>query len=375
MSTKKLKIMLAGGGTGGHVFPAIAIADAIRKQHPDAEFLFVGAEGKMEMERVPQAGYSIVGLNIVGFQRGFSFSSLIKNIKFPFKLYQSSVKAKKIVEDFNPDVVIGTGGYASGPIMRAAQRKGVPTLIQEQNSYPGVTNRLLAKGAQKICVAYDKMEQWFPSEKLVFTGNPVRQDILDLQNKRLSGIEHFGLDASKKTIFITGGSLGARTLNTALKEGLSKIDSETLSGIQFLWQCGRFYFEQDRNSTAAGLPNVKILPFVDRVDLAYAAADVVIARAGALTISELCLVGKPAVLVPSPNVAEDHQTKNAQALSQIGAARCIKDVEAVEKMLPEALMILQNEALSFSLSENIRPLGKPNAAKAIADEVLAIAKA
>ncbi len=372
MKTGPLRIMLTGGGTGGHVFPAIAIADAIKQQRPDTQFLFVGAESKMEMERVPQSGYEIIGLSIVGFQRGLSWTSLKRNLKFPFKLYQSTQKAKRIVKDFVPDIVIGTGGYASGPVMRVAQQLGVPTLIQEQNSFPGVTNRLLSKNATKICVAYDQMGQWFPADKLEYTGNPVRQDILDLSNKRAAGIEHFQLNSGKKTIFITGGSLGAKTLNTALKEGLLKLNEDERSRFQFLWQCGKVYYEQDKTSGAALLPNVKILPFVDRVDLAYAAADVVVARAGALTISELCLIGKPAVLVPSPNVAEDHQSKNALALSQIGAARCVKDSEAIEKMLPEAFMILDNEALSFSLSENIRPLGKPDAARAIADVVLYI---
>ncbi|HNM24576.1 MAG TPA: undecaprenyldiphospho-muramoylpentapeptide beta-N-acetylglucosaminyltransferase [Saprospiraceae bacterium] len=366
-TTQQPRILLTGGGTGGHVFPAIAIADALRKMYPQAEFLFVGANGRMEMERVPQAGYRIEGLNIAGFQRGFSLRSLGKNLSFPFKLLSSSRKAKRIVRSFRPDVVIGTGGYASGPVMRASQSLGIPTLIQEQNSYPGVTNRLLAKRAGAVCVAYDGMEQWFPADKVVFTGNPVRQDIVDLNGKHDAGLSHFGLQKGLKTILITGGSLGARTLNEAMTEAAGLLAD---SPVQVLWQCGRFYIGQYEHSDTAQLPNVHILPFIDRVDLAYAASDVIIARAGALTISELCLVGKPAVLVPSPNVAEDHQTKNALSLVEKGAARLIRDVDAVEKMIPEALLVLQNEAMAFSLSESIRPLGRPNAAETIALEAL-----
>jgi UDP-N-acetylglucosamine--N-acetylmuramyl-(pentapeptide) pyrophosphoryl-undecaprenol N-acetylglucosamine transferase len=364
-----IKILLTGGGTGGHVFPAIAIADAIRAIRPDAEFLFVGAMGKMEMERVPQAGYRIEGLNIAGFQRGLSWNSLSRNLSFPFKLLSSALRAKRIVRQFAPQAVIGTGGYASGPVMRAAQRLGIPTIIQEQNSYPGVTNKILARHASRICVAYEGMEQWFPTDKIVHTGNPVRQDIADLSGKRSEAYRHFGLDPAKQTLFLTGGSLGARTLNTSVKESVALLQRDDL---QVLWQCGRFYYEQDALSAAAQLPNVRILPFVDRVDLAYAAADIIAARAGALTISELCLVGKPAVLVPSPNVAEDHQTKNALALTQIGAARLIRDAEAIEKLIPEALMVLDNDALSFSLGESIRSLGKPKAAVTIAQETLKI---
>lgn len=366
-NNRQLRILLTGGGTGGHVFPAIAIADTLRRMHPEAEFLFVGANGRMEMERVPQAGYRIEGLNIAGFQRGFSLRSIGRNLSFPFKLLGSARKAKRIVRQFQPDVVIGTGGYASGPVMRAAQSLGIPTLIQEQNSFPGVTNRLLAKRAGSVCVAYDGMDHWFPADKIVFTGNPVRQDILDLGGKHAEGLAHFGLEANKKTILVTGGSLGARTLNEAMAEAADVLAE---GSVQVLWQCGRFYVKQYENCATANLPNVHILPFIDRVDLAYAAADVIIARAGALTISELCLVGKPAILVPSPNVAEDHQTKNALSLVEKGAARLVRDADAVEKMVPEALLVLQNEALGFSLSESIRPLGKPKAAETIALEAL-----
>jgi UDP-N-acetylglucosamine--N-acetylmuramyl-(pentapeptide) pyrophosphoryl-undecaprenol N-acetylglucosamine transferase len=365
---KPIKVLLTGGGTGGHVFPAIAIADALRMMCPQAEFLFVGADGKMEMDRVPQAGYRIVGLPIAGFQRGLSWTSLRRNLSFPFKLIRSSMQAKKIVREFAPDVVIGTGGYASGPVMQAAQRMDIPTVIQEQNSYPGVTNRLLAKQAARVCVAYDGMQEWFAAEKTVFTGNPVRSDIVSLADKRAEAIRHFGLDPNKKTIFITGGSLGAKTLNEALKAA-SPADLEDLN---VLWQCGRFYHDTYKQIETAALPNVQLMAFVDRVDLAYAASDVIVARAGALTISELCIIGKPAILVPSPNVAEDHQTKNALALTMINAARLVRDAEAKEKLISEVRLILQNEALAFTLSENIRPLGRPDAAKAIAREVLGL---
>lgn len=367
---KQLRILITGGGTGGHVFPAIAIADAIKRMQPDAEFLFVGAKGKMEMERVPQAGYPIEGLNIAGFQRGFSLDSLRRNLTFPFKLASSTLRAKRIVRQFMPDVVVGTGGYASGPVMRAAQRMGIPTVIQEQNSYAGVTNRLLAKNASRICVAYDQMEQYFPAEKIVFTGNPVRQDILDLDNKHAQGLQHYGLSPDKKTIAVIGGSLGARTLNRALADNTALFANRP--DVQVLWQCGRFYESEYSNSDTARLPNVQIRAFIDRMDLLYAAADLIISRAGALSISELCLVGKPVILVPSPNVAEDHQTKNALALVEKSAARLVRDAEAVEKMIPEALMLLEKEALMFSLGENIRHLGRPKAADNIATVVLGL---
>ncbi|MCE7926476.1 MAG: undecaprenyldiphospho-muramoylpentapeptide beta-N-acetylglucosaminyltransferase [Haliscomenobacteraceae bacterium CHB4] len=367
-NNKQLRILITGGGTGGHVFPAIAIADAIKKLRPDTEFLFVGANGKMEMDRVPQAGYAIEGLNIAGFQRSASW----KNLSFPFKLVSSLWKARKIIRRFQPDVVVGTGGYASGPVMRAAQGAGIPTLIQEQNSYAGVTNKILGKRASKICVAYDHMEQFFLAEKIVFSGNPVRSDILNLEGKHQEGIKHYGLNPRKKTIAVIGGSMGARTLNEAMRDNAKFF--EKYEGVQALWQCGKFYEYEFTECDTAKLENVQLLPFIDRMDLLFAAADVVISRAGALTISELCLVGKPVVLVPSPNVAEDHQTKNALALVEKGAARLVRDAEAKEKMLQEALLILENEALAFSLSESIRQLGRPNAAEAIAREVIKLAE-
>lgn len=370
--SQPLRILVTGGGTGGHVFPAIAIADAIKRQQPDAEFLFVGAHGKMEMERVPKAGYPIEGLNIAGFQRGFSLESLRRNLSFPFKLISSAVRARLLVSQFAPHVVIGTGGYASGPVMRAAQQAGIPTLIQEQNSYAGVTNRLLAKKAARICVAYDGMEQYFPAEKIIFTGNPVRQDLLEVQQKQAEGLAYYGLSPQKKTIAIIGGSLGARTLNRAMTENTTLLQEHP--EIQVLWQCGRFYEAEYQSSAAAQLPNVVLRPFIDRMDLLYAAADLVISRAGALSISELCLVGKPVVLVPSPNVAEDHQTKNAMALVDKGAARLVRDAEAIQQMLPEALKVLQNNTLAFNLGEGIHQLGRPKAADAIAMVAIELAE-
>jgi len=364
MNDQKLKILVTGGGTGGHVFPAIAIADAIKKLRPDTEFLFVGATGKMEMERVPKAGYEIVGLNIAGFQRSMS----LKNLSFPIKLLRSLYKARSIVRKFQPDVVIGTGGYASGPVMRAAQKAGIPTVIQEQNSYAGVTNKILGKKAAKVCVAYDHMEHFFPQDKIVFTGNPVRSDILNLEGKREEALKYYGLDPEKKTIVVIGGSLGARTLNNAMRDNVEFF--EKYDGIQAIWQCGKFYEYEYTAMETAKLPNVQCMAFIDRMDLLYAAADVLISRAGALSISELCLVGKPAILVPSPNVAEDHQTKNALALIEKGAARLIRDGDAGEKMLQDALLILESEALAFSLGESIRQLGRPNAAEAIAREAI-----
>lgn len=367
-----IRVLVSGGGTGGHIFPAIAIADAIRKMHPTAQFQFVGAAGKMEMERVPKAGYPIEGLTVAGLQRGWSLESIRRNLTFPFKILKSGWQARGILEKFKPDLAIGTGGYASGPTMRAAQSAGIPTLIQEQNSYAGLTNKLLAKRAAAICVAYEGMENYFPAEKIKFTGNPVRTDILDLDGKREEAIRYFDLHSRKKTIVLLGGSLGARTLNQALRDNREFFERQPY--LQILWQCGKLYFEEYQNCPTAQLPNVQIRPFLDRMDLAYAAADVVISRAGALSISELCLVGKPAILVPSPNVAEDHQTKNAQSLVSKQAARMIRDAEASEKMLAEALMILESTSLSFSLGESIRQLGRPEAADEIARQALALIK-
>jgi UDP-N-acetylglucosamine--N-acetylmuramyl-(pentapeptide) pyrophosphoryl-undecaprenol N-acetylglucosamine transferase len=365
-----LKILITGGGTGGHIFPALAVADALKRQKPDAEFLFVGAEGKMEMERVPKAGYAIEGLKVAGFHRGFSLNNIWRNLSFPYKLAVSMWQARKIIERFNPNIVIGTGGYASGPIMRAAQARGIPTIVQEQNSHAGVTNQFLGNKASKICVAYEGMENYFPEDRIVFTGNPVRKDILELKGKKSEAYQYFKLDENKKTIILIGGSLGARTLNHAMRDNAAFFEANPQ--YQILWQCGKFYYEEMQNTATSKLPNVHLVQFIDRMDLAYSIANVIISRAGALSISELCLVGKPVILVPSPNVAEDHQTKNAMSLVNKGAARLVTDAEAVENMLADAKLILQNDALAFGLSESIRSLGKPDAAENIAKEALTL---
>lgn len=360
-----MRIIISGGGTGGHVFPAIAIADAIKKMRPDAEILFVGAKGKLEMEKVPKAGYLIEGLWISGFQRSLT----VRNLLFPIKLLHSWWRARQIVRRFRPDVVVGVGGYASGPTLDAASAFNVPTVLQEQNSYPGVTNKILAKKAAKICVAYEGMDKFFPKEKIVLAGNPVRSEVFqNLENKRQEGYSHFGLDEKKQTIFVFGGSLGARTLNEAMAAGTQLLKEN--QQVQLLWQCGRLYHENFKNSETANLPQVKIQPFIDRMDLAYAIADVVIGRAGALSVSEMCLAGKPAILVPSPNVAEDHQTKNALALVEKGAALMVKDAAARDELLWAALEVLKNKELQAQLSRNIRQLAKPDAADVIAKVVL-----
>ena len=323
-----MKIIISAGGTGGHIFPAIAVADEIKKQLPDTEILFVGALGKMEMERVPKAGYPIEGLWIAGFQRKLT----LQNLLFPFKLLNSLWKARQIVQKFRPDVVVGFGGFASGPTLKMANQLGIPTLLQEQNSYAGVTNKLLAQKAQKICVAYDNMQQFFPAEKLILTGNPVRHDVWQLKEKEMAR-EHFGLQKDKKTIFIVGGSLGAKTLNLAMESNAELIEKQQ-DTIQIIWQCGKLYEADFQNGRAAQLPNVKMLTFIDRMDLAYSAADVVVARSGALTISELCLVGVPSIFIPSPNVAEDHQTKNAMAIVDKGGALLLKEAQLDTQFQP-----------------------------------------
>ncbi len=361
-----MRFIISGGGTGGHIYPAIAIANAIKRKQADADILFVGAEGKMEMDRVPKAGYPIKGLWISGFHRQLT----LRNLMFPFKLIHSMWNARKIVGQFKPDAVIGTGGYASGPTLRMA--KGVPTILQEQNSYAGVTNKLLAQKADKVCVAYDKMERFFPKEKIVLTGNPVRQDILDLTGKKDKGIQHYQLASDKKTILIIGGSLGARTLNHALRDATKEIAAN--SDIQILWQCGKIYYEEFKDCATAQLPHVKITQFIDRMDLAYAMSDLVISRAGAISISELCLVAKPVVLVPSPNVAEDHQTKNAMSLVEKDAAVMVKDVDAKKTLISTAIKTLNDNSLSQRLIQNISKLGKPHSADHIADVILELVK-
>ncbi len=362
--SKKIKVIISGGGTGGHVFPAIAIADAIKKKRPDTEFLFVGANGKIEMEKVPKAGYAIEGLNISGFHR----KSIRRNLSFGFKLIQSLWRARKIVVKFKPDVVVGVGGYASGPTLYMASRQGIPTLVQEQNSYAGVTNKLLSKKVNKICVAYKDMGRYFPAAKLQLTGNPVREEIRKMTVTREEGIQYFNLDPNKKTIVVVGGSLGAKSMNIAMAANADFIRQN--SQVQILWQAGKLYIDEFSKSATAQCENVKISQFIDRMDLAYAAADVVIGRAGALTISELCLVGKPAVLIPSPNVAEDHQTKNAMALVKENAAVLVEDKDADALIVKKALEILWEKDWADDLSRNILGMAKPDAADDIAEVVL-----
>ena len=362
------KIIISGGGTGGHIFPAIAIANAIKIKYPNAEILFVGAEGKMEMEKVPAAGYKIIGLPIMGIQRKLT----LQNLKVPFKLIYSLIKAKKIIKEFKPNVVVGVGGYASGPLLKIATKMGVPALLQEQNSFPGITNKLLAKKVQKICVAFDGMEQFFPKEKIIFTGNPVRQDIVDLSNKKAKGLEQFNLSANKKVILVIGGSLGARVINESIEAGLEEFAK---NNIQLLWQTGKGY--ADKATDAVKKYNNKgivTMPFISNMDLAYAVADIVISRAGALSVSELCLTAKPSILVPSPNVAEDHQTKNAMALVNHNAAILVKDIGAKTELIPALLNLIYNSELQEKLTTNIKQLAKPNAAEIIAEEVIKLVK-
>jgi UDP-N-acetylglucosamine--N-acetylmuramyl-(pentapeptide) pyrophosphoryl-undecaprenol N-acetylglucosamine transferase len=361
-----MRVIISAGGTGGHIFPAIAVADELKKQDPSVDILFVGALGKMEMERVPKAGYKIKGLPIAGLQRRLTLKNIWLNLQLPFKLLKSMLKVRRILRDFKPDVAVGFGGFASGPTLKAAAAMGIPTILQEQNSYAGVTNKILAEKAVKICVAYEGMEKFFPEDKLIVTGNPVRSDITTtgLKEKKTEGVHYFNLNEHKKTIVLLGGSLGAKTLNMAMENNAQLFENQ--SNVQVLWQCGRLYEEDFKNGKAANLPNVNMRSFIDRMDLAYAIADVIIARAGALTISELCLAGTPSVLVPSPNVAEDHQTKNAMALVENKAAILVKDSEASESMIQKALSIINNTSLSESLSQNILKMGKPDAAKDIA---------
>ena len=365
---EELRIIISGGGTGGHIFPAVSIANAIKAKRPDAKILFVGALGRMEMQRVPAAGYEIKGLPIQGFDR----KNLLKNFKVLYKIWKSQRMAKKIIRDFRPMAAVGVGGYASGPTLNKAAAMGIPCLIQEQNSYAGVTNKLLAKKADKICVAYDNMERFFPAEKIIMTGNPVRQALLDTKMSKEEAIKSFGLDPSKKTILIVGGSLGAGTVNKSVMQHLDEIAE---SGVQVIWQTGKYY-NADINEQLKGrdLPMIKVLDFISDMGAAYKAADLVISRAGASSISEFCLLGTPVILVPSPNVAEDHQTKNAMALVDKDAALYVKDANAPEQVISLALKTVQDEAKLRSLSENILKLALPNSADIIADEVIRLAK-
>lgn len=358
------KVIISGGGTGGHIFPAIAIANALRHIQPDIEILFVGANGKMEMEKVPAAGYEIIGLDIQGLNR----QSLLKNLSLPFKMLKSLLKARRILKNFDADIAVGVGGYASGPLLMMANMIGLPTLIQEQNSFAGKTNKSLGQKAKKICVAYDGMDKFFPKEKVLLTGNPIRRTSVDIEGKKVKALQSFGLDFGPKTILVTGGSLGAGTLNDCVKQNIDKLAQ---SGVQVIWQCGSYYYDKLNEEIGSSLPdNIKLMPFLQRMDYAYAATDLIIARAGAGTISELCVVGKPTILVPSPNVAEDHQTKNALTLVNKQATVMIADAQAREVLIAEALNLLGDEAKCQKLSVNIRSLALLNADNIIAQEVL-----
>jgi len=364
----QFRVIVSGGGTGGHIFPAIAIANAIKEKHPDTEILFVGALGRMEMEKVPAAGYKIVGLPIMGLQRRLT----LQNLKFPFKLISSMLKAKKIVKDFKPDVVVGVGGYASGPLLKAATKLGVPALVQEQNSYPGITNKLLASKVQKLCVAYDNMDRFFPKEKIMLTGNPVRQDIKNLDAKRIRGIEHFGLDENKKTVLVVGGSLGARTINHAIDAGVEEI---VKNDIQLVWQTGKLYVDEAAETVAKYEgKGIKTMPFISKMDYAYAVADVVVSRAGAMSVSELSIAKKPAIFVPLPSAAEDHQTKNAMALVNHNAALLVKDAEAQEKLIPALIDLMKDEDKQQKIAVNVAKMAFTDSANIIAAEVMKLIK-
>lgn len=366
---KYLKVIISGGGTGGHIFPAISIANALREINPEAEILFVGALGRMEMEKVPAAGYQIKGLPVAGFKRKLSLSNFV----VIFKLLNSMVKARKIVKSFNPDIAVGVGGYASGPILKVAQRNGIPTLIQEQNSFAGVTNRLLAKKADTICVAYEGMEKYFPKEKIILTGNPVRQGLEHVKNLKEEASAFFNIPSGNKVILVVGGSLGARTINESVLHDIDKIVER--NNITLLWQTGKLYFDEVKTRMSeVKCGNVRVFDFIHRMDLAYSAATIVISRAGAGTISELCLVGKACILVPSPNVAEDHQTKNALALVKNNAAIMISDKNSVGTLVHQTLMLLDNSEKIESMEQNINKLALPNSAQIIARKVIELAE-
>lgn len=362
------KVILSGGGTGGHIFPAIAIADALKEIDPETEVLFVGAQGRMEMEKVPAAGYNIKGLWISGFQRSLS----LKNLMFPFKVLQSLNDAKKLVKEFNPDVVIGTGGYASGPVLWVSSRMKIPTLIQEQNSYAGVTNKILGKRVNTVCTAFDDMEAFFPKEKIVVTGNPVREEVVSIDGKRNKAISYFNLDSDKKTVLVVGGSLGAKAVNDAL---LPHIQGFVDKDIQLIWQTGKVSYQTIKNAAEPHADKgIKVHQFITEMDLAYAAADLVISRAGAIAVSEICLTKKPCILVPLPTAAEDHQTKNAIALAKHDAAHIVRNADAPNFLFSTAVKLISNQNELDKLTQNIEPLGIPNSAKTIAQEVLKLIK-
>ena len=354
------RLIISGGGTGGHIFPAIAIADELKRRLPDAEILFVGAKDRMEMQKVPQAGYPIEGLWISGLQRKLSWQNLL----FPLKFISSLLKSRSIIKRFKPDAVIGTGGFASGAVVKVAGQMGIPTFIQEQNSYAGITNKMLAKNAHKICVAYDAMEQFFPKEKIVKTGNPIRDGLLNIAQYRSEGLSYFHLDSERKTLLVLGGSLGARRINQLIEQQLPLFEQ---LGVQVLWQCGKLYYEEYKKYNSE---QVRILAFIDRMELAYAAADVIISRAGASSVSELCVVGKPVIFIPSPNVAEDHQTKNARAIADKQAAILLRESELNEQFANTFSKLIADEAQQEALSAHIKALAQPNATKDIVNLIL-----
>lgn len=361
-----LKIVISGGGTGGHIYPAIAIAKKILEKNKDSKILFVGAKGRMEMEKIPEEGFSIIGLDVVGIQRSLSLKSIFKNLKFPFFLLKSLNNAKKILEDFKPDVVVGVGGYASGPTLRMAHSLNIPTLIQEQNSYPGLTNKWLSKKANKICVAYENMSRFFDQSKLILTGNPVRKDLENLNSKVDEAKKYFNVLKSEKVILVLGGSLGAKSINEGIIKSISILNDQP---VKLIWQVGKRYFNKINDQlTQINMINIHPLPFIKRMDLAYAVSDIVISRAGALSISELTLAGIPSILVPSPNVSEDHQTKNAMSLVSKSAAILVKD-DQTEKLLSVAIELLKNIEQLTQISKNAKNLGKPNATNDIVSEI------
>ena len=368
---KEYRIIISGGGTGGHIFPALSIADAIREKHPEAKILFVGADNRMEMQRVPDAGYDIVGLPIAGFDR----KNLLKNFKVLWKIFKSQRMARKVIKDFAPQAAVGVGGYASGPTLKMAASMGIPTLIQEQNSYAGVTNKILSKHARMICVAYDGMERFFPKDKIILTGNPVRKNLLDMRANRKEAMKAMGLDENRKCVLIVGGSLGARSINEGIIANIEKIRAN--NDIQFIWQTGKLYFEEmKRRAGEAGKPeNLTITDFVSNMANALSAADIVVSRAGAGSVSEFALLGKAVILVPSPNVSEDHQTKNAMALVDKDAAIYVADANVKEELIDRAIETVNDDAKITLLETNIVKMGKPNAASEIADEVLKLADA
>ena len=370
MSYRALRVIISGGGTGGHIFPAVSIADALKKANPDTEILFVGAEGKMEMEKVPAAGYKIVGLPVAGLQRKLSLQGLWRNLQLPFRLMASSCKARRVLRTFKPEIAVGVGGYASAPLLHEAQKQGLPTLIQEQNGFAGKSNKLLGKRALRICVAYEGMGRFFPAERIVMTGNPIRAEIHPYgEAERSEGLAYYGLDATKKHILIIGGSLGSATLNLSMRRWI-EAGCPGGEGVEVLWQCGGYYqAATDAFMAAHAVPQVRHSAFLKRMDLAYAMADVVISRSGASSVSEICAAGKAAVFVPSPNVAEDHQTHNAMALVRHDAALLVRDADAPEKMMETALELLSDTERRTALEKNARAMALPDAAQKIVEEI------